>query len=191
MTKQVNAAAVEHGLSEKQMHAIHGDLMAPTVDPSPLGVEMSNFDLVTICMALHHLEDPTKLVKALIDRLKVRGVLLVIDRATSPEKYQEQLKRAKFGNSDLGSDNTPYAHQHQHHHYHDHGPGRYPAAHTVGHDSFTREEVEEAFEKAGCDEVDFVLYPGRSEVPMATGGSMQLFFARCRKTGKSKFGLGR
>lgn len=163
MIEKYNGAAREHGLTETQMHAQFGDLMAQNVDPSLLGPELSNFDLVTICMALHHLEDPPDAIRRLVDRLKPGGVMLVIDWATSPEKYRQQLGRP-------------------HHHVdHDHGPGSYPAAHTVAHDSFAKEQMEEALKNAGCGAVDFVLHPRTSSVPMATGGQMQLFFARGTK----------
>ena len=177
MIEKYNAVALELGLTETQMHARYGDLMAPTLDPSLLTPDLSNFDLVTICMALHHLEDPPEAVRRLVDRLKPGGILLVIDWATSPEKYQQQLQRRH----EEGSNGSARSHQHQH--GHDHGPGRYPAAHTVAHDSFAKEQMEEALKNTGCEAIDFVLHPRPSVVPMATGRQMQLFFARCRKGG--------
>ena len=169
MIEKYNAAARERGLSEKQMHGVCGDLMTSDLTSSLLGEDFFNFDLVVICMALHHLEDPHEAVKRLVERLRKGGILLVIDWATSSEKYQRQLRKSAETGEDANA------------HDHDHGPGQYPAAHTVAHDSFAREQMEEAFRNAGCGSVDFVLHPQPSEVPMAAGGQMQLFFARGRK----------
>lgn len=169
MIEKYNAAAREQGLSEEQMHAVLGDLMASELEPSLLCKELFDYDLVVICMALHHLEDPQEAVKRLVERLKVGGVLLVIDWAADGEKYQQQLRKNAESSSEQAADD------------HDHGPGRYPAAHTVAHDHFAREQVEDAFNKAGCSDIDFVLHPQPSTVPMEVGGQMQLFFARGRK----------
>ena len=178
MVEKYNSVAAEQKLSPEQMHAVHGDLIRPNVDPALLSDDLSNFDLVAICMALHHLEDPVHAVKRLVERLRFGGTLLVIDWATRPEADHTQRKRAQEGpggeKDDAGTGS----------HHHDHGPQRYPAAHTVAHDSFAREQMVEAFEKAGCDGVDFVLHPKPSVVPMATGGQMQLFFAKCTRRWK-------
>ncbi len=185
MVGKYNAAALEQGLSENQMHAIHGDLMSPKVNPALLGPETSEFDLVTICMALHHLEDPADAAKKLVARLKKGGTFLVIDWATGAGQDQEELKRAQQGGEldDNGSTEQHHHHHHEHQrgHGHDHGVQRYPAAHTVTRDSFPKEEIEEIFKDAGCEQVDFVLHPKKWSVPMARGGEMQLFFARCTK----------
>ena len=167
MVEKYNITAREQGISESKMHAVQGDLMAPEVDPSLAGEDLFNFDLVVICMALHHLENPQEAVKRLVNRLKVGGVLVIIDWATGSEKYRRQ-QETKKGNNDGGA-------------HHDHRSGRYPAAHTVAHDSFAREQIEGALKDAGCSETDFVLASKPSVVPMATGGQMQLFFARGKK----------
>ncbi|KAI5795700.1 S-adenosyl-L-methionine-dependent methyltransferase [Geopyxis carbonaria] len=58
-----------------------------------------------------------------------------------------------------------------------------PAAHTIAHHSFSKKQMAEAFETAGCAEgFAFMELPEKSEVPRAKGGVMQMFFARGTKT---------
>ena len=191
MVEKYNSVAAERNLPPEQMHAVHGDLIRPNVDPALVSDHLSNFDLVAICMALHHLEDPVHAVRRLVERLRVGGTLLVIDWATStsPEADPTPRKRGQEGpggggggggggKDDAGTGSHHHDQSHGHgHHDHD-GPS---AAHTVAHDSFAREQMVEAFEKAGCDEVDFVLHSQPSVVPMARGGQMHFFFAKCTR----------
>ena len=175
MVETYNATARERGLTENQMHAVHGDLMAQNVDASLLGEKWSDFDLVVISMALHHLEDPFEGVKRLVNRLKEGGTLLVIDWAQNP--------KAKDGNAEQQGGHDHHQHSHQHQHNHGDGKGSHPAAHTMLHDHFSKEQMEKAFNDAGCDHFDLVLHPEQSVVAM--GGKetkMQLFFARGRRT---------
>ena len=184
MVETYNAKARERSLTENQMHAVHGDLMAQPVDPSFLGEKWTNFDLATISMALHHLEDPFEGVKKLVERLREGGTLLVIDWATVPKAEDDGA-----AGEQQGSHNHEHQHSHGHHHGHQHqqghgdGKASHAAAHTMLHDSFSKEQMEKAFKDAGCDHFDFVLHPETSIVAM--GGReqrMRLFFGRGRRS---------
>jgi SAM-dependent methyltransferase len=165
MVENYNLAARELGFSETQMYAVQGDLMEG--DGSLSGEEFFNFDLVAICMALHHLADPHEAVKRLVARLRVGGVLVITDWAATAEKdCQKNVQwEGRCGNG------------------HDDTLRRHPAAHTIAHLNFAKGEIETVLEHAECNAVDFVLHAESSTVPMAPGGKMRLFFARATKAG--------
>lgn len=144
--------------------------MADDVDPALLTDAMYDFDLVVISMALHHIEHPSKGVQRLVERLRIGGVLLVVDWATTTGQGQ-QSPGAKGHHHDapppIGGENGD-----------DLGDFKHQSAHTVAHNSFSREQMEDMFMKVGCKDIDFVLATERSVVPMAAGEEMQLLFAR-------------
>ncbi|KAL6720951.1 hypothetical protein ACLMJK_000051 [Lecanora helva] len=187
MVETYNAAAKELGLSSRQMYAIRGDLMAENVDPALLGEEMSGFDLVVICLALHHIEDSGEAIERLVERLRVGGTMLVIDWATIEEKGRgqqgevgvEERDGEESGHRQQGAGH--YHHHHNHQYPHDLREINHPAAHTVAHNSFAKEQMAQAFESAGCGDFEFVLHEKPSSVPMIAGGQMQLFFAKGSK----------
>lgn len=176
-TYKTAAHECEQDFPETQMRAVKGDLMADDVDPALLGDEMSDFDLVVISMALHHLEHPHKAVQRLIDRLRVGGVLLIVDKAVTANLSKEQHQQTHSGGHD---------HHHVHHAtapIHAHGNDddeifKDLTNHTIAHNSFTQEQIEDMFTKAACNDVDFVLLPEKSPAPTEMGGEMQLFFAK-------------
>lgn len=157
MLAEYRATANELGLSSSQMTTVQGNLLtADPVDfsstnPPMTEEQLSDFDLVAICMALHHVDDLDLAVKRLVERLRPGGVLLIIDWATK---------------TDAGKGITGAAH---------------PASHTVSHNSFTREQILGLFAGAGCGEADFVLAERLSDVPKAWSGKMQMFWARATK----------
>ncbi|KAM5438396.1 hypothetical protein MferCBS31731_004973 [Microsporum ferrugineum] len=57
----------------------------------------------------------------------------------------------------------------------------HPAAHTVSHSGFTKEEMDGFFSSAGCKESDYTVLKEQMTVPEAWGGKMTLFFAKGRK----------
>ncbi|PHH78301.1 hypothetical protein CDD83_3997 [Cordyceps sp. RAO-2017] len=159
MLAQYRATAAEIGLSEAQARAVQGNLLAPNIEATatspPLSEEqLSNFDMVAICMALHHVDDIELATRRLAQRLRPGGVLLIIDWAT------------RDGSA---SETTPLQYQ------------PHPAAHTISHDSFTQDQILGLFQQAGCGDSRFVLADQLSDVPGALGGKMQLFFARASK----------
>ncbi|GJD02119.1 Methyltransferase domain-containing protein [Colletotrichum higginsianum IMI 349063] len=174
MLDKYRATAIDIGLSESQIVAVQGNLLGPFVETTkpPLDREqLSNFDLVAICMALHHVDDIDMAIKRLSERLRPGGVLLVVDWA----------KRDTASNSaGMDSQNAHHQHQHQYHHpQHQNQP--HPASHTISHDSFTEEQMVGLFDGARCGHSSFVLAERLSDVPGARTGKMQLFFARATK----------
>ncbi|KAK6814120.1 hypothetical protein RU639_009924 [Aspergillus parasiticus] len=97
-----------------------GNLLAPIVQPTnpPLDdEELDSFDLVAICMALHHVEDIQIATQHLASRLRPGGVFSIIDWAT-----RDSLAMHEHASPDA---------VHPEH----------PAAHTISHDSFTQEQI--------------------------------------------------
>lgn len=176
MLAKYRGTANDLGLAESQMMTVQGNLLLQDQQPTKPALsreQLSNFDVVAICMALHHVDDIDLAIKKLAERLRTGGVLLVIDWA----------KR----DAELAS--TGVAHSHEHHnHSHDHNHNGdkihsyHPAAHTISHDSFTKETIFRLFEQAGCGDAKFALADTLSEVPGARSGKMQLFFARATKS---------
>ncbi|KAF5704715.1 hypothetical protein FGLOB1_8368 [Fusarium globosum] len=73
--------ALKAGYTSTKMRAIQADLIDPDLTPSP---EIDtpgffDFDVVVMCMALHHIEDPDNMVLQLSKRLRPGGILLIID----------------------------------------------------------------------------------------------------------------
>ena len=86
MLAKYRATAGELGLSEQRMMAVQGDLLAErtdhlTTEPRLSDEELAGFDLVAICMALHHASDVELATRRLAERLRPGGVLLIIDWA--------------------------------------------------------------------------------------------------------------
>ncbi|KAJ5710644.1 hypothetical protein N7488_004800 [Penicillium malachiteum] len=186
MLDKYRATAADLGLDESRMIAIQGDLLAPTVKPTtpPLSEdELNGFDLVAICMALHHVEDINLATKRLAERLRPGGVLLIIDWATR-DSLNGTVKQPV-----MATGQTSSANNHHHHHYHNHHQHhvdeiinpKHPAAHTISHDSFSKEQIFSLFKQAGCGESKFVLANRLSPVPGARSGEMQLFWTRATK----------
>ncbi|KAB8212312.1 Methyltransferase domain protein [Aspergillus parasiticus SU-1] len=140
--------------------AVQGNLLAPIVQPTnpPLDdEELDSFDLVAICMALHHVEDIQIATQHLASRLRPGGVFSIIDWAT-----RDSLAMHEHASPDA---------VHPEH----------PAAHTISHDSFTQEQIVSLYEQAGCGDARFVLADRLLDVPGARSGKMQLFWARATK----------
>ncbi|KAE8346846.1 hypothetical protein BDV24DRAFT_122313 [Aspergillus arachidicola] len=119
--------------------------------------ELDSFDLVAICMALHHVEDIQIATQHLASRLRPGGVFSIIDWAT-----RDSLAMHEHASPDA---------VHPEH----------PAAHTISHDSFTQEQIVSLYEQAGCGDARFVLADRLLDVPGARTGTMQLFWARATK----------
>ncbi|OBS21735.1 hypothetical protein FPOA_08072 [Fusarium poae] len=81
MAEQYNKMALKAGYTPTKMHAIQGDMIEPESTPCP---ELDtpaffNFDLIVMCMALHHIENPDDMILQLSKRLRPGGLLLIID----------------------------------------------------------------------------------------------------------------
>ncbi|KAJ9156479.1 hypothetical protein NKR23_g1117 [Pleurostoma richardsiae] len=150
MVEQYNNAARSQGLSGEQMRAVQGDLLAhPEKLDSP---DLFNFDVIVISAALHHVEDPAKMVQRLAERLASGGSLVVVDGVAASE-------------SGCAVPNAEH-----------------PAAHTVSRkQGFTKQEILDMFSQAGLVDADYRWHPQRTAMPDEFGGEQQIFFARAKK----------
>lgn len=196
MLAKYNATAARLGLGPDEMLGVRGDLFAEPLkatDPALPDERLRGFDLVAICMALHHMQDIQLAISKLAERLRPGGTLLVIDWAqingatAAQREFMEDVKNGGIQAKGVQQqDIMGHGHQtQQHHHHHFVDPEQpwkpHPASHTITHDSFTEEQIEELFRNAGCTEVRWKLADKLSSVPGARTGKMQLFWARATK----------
>lgn len=198
MLAKYNETATRLGLGPEEMIAVRGDLFADPVEETdpPLPEErLQNFDLVALCMALHHMEDIQMAISKLASRLRPGGTLLVIDWAQingatpAQKEFMEDVQSGKI--PDKITPQSGEGQEHHHHHQHQEQkhqyvdpkePGKaHPASHTISHDSFTEAQMEELFKKAGCTDARWRLAEKLNDVPGARTGKMQLFWARATK----------
>ncbi|KAJ3542398.1 hypothetical protein NM208_g4115 [Fusarium decemcellulare] len=154
MAEQYNEMALKAGFTSKKMLAIQGDLIDPESTPCPEldTPEFSNFDYIVMCMALHHVEDPEKMVSKLASRLREGGILVIVDWVAVSESNCADAEQARtFTN------------------------------HTMTRMGFEEKDVREPFEKAGLEGWSWKWASTRSQVPKEIGGEQQLFLARGRK----------
>jgi SAM-dependent methyltransferase len=71
-----NKRAREAGIPPDAMMALRGDLLLDDDLPSP---DLHGFDIAVMSMALHHVEDPGKILSELVKRLNPGGVIAVLD----------------------------------------------------------------------------------------------------------------
>ena len=169
MVEKYNTAARTQGVTPARMHAIQGNLFAPAPAPAGKGEgealstkEYFDFDIIVMSMALHHVEDPSAAVKALVRRLRDGGVVLIIDRTPTPPRGGEPRQGDLVGHAHDGA--------------HAHGVHS-----TVAHDGFSEDDIKRMLEGAGCREVGYMLAAEPTVLPVEFGGQMQVFFARGRK----------
>lgn len=155
MVEQYNMLAKKHGYDSSAMHAVHGDFVDARTNPSVdlNGPEFSDFDLIAMSMALHHVEDPKTLIKTLSRRLRGGGVLLIIDWVSASES----------GCSSAGP------------------PAGEPVSHTVACMGFERRQLDDWFANAGLKTFGWKWFSSQSELPGEMGGLKQGFLARAMK----------
>ena len=172
MVDRYNADAREAGVSGKRMYAIRGDLM--DISEGPLeGQDFFNFDLIIMSMALHHIDDPKRMITELVRRLKPGGRAVIIDWIRS----DENVIREHGGSSHEQPFNHGAGSGAAHHHEHIPHPG----AHTVSFDGFSRDQMQSWFKEAGCSNSDYVLAESPSQVPSDPRGQKHMFFAKGTK----------
>lgn len=88
MVDDYNKVAAELGVSDK-MHADVGDLGSETVDVR-FEDSRSRFDIIVSSMALHHIENPTGLLRNLAKRLTPGGVVWILDSYDSGNREQDK-----------------------------------------------------------------------------------------------------
>jgi len=175
MVDGYNNHAKESGYSPEQMIAVKGDFLGDDSFDN-WSDDLRNFDVAVISMALHHVDNPGKMLKRLLERLKPGGVLMVIDRAARKEGGQE------------GAHN--HGHHHHHHHQHEVDLNAHPTGKTIHpeHQAFAPEFLQKIFDSAGCSSATF-RYVEHSEdfvVPESVSGVQgglkgKLFLASAKK----------
>ncbi|KAF4340628.1 hypothetical protein FBEOM_5474 [Fusarium beomiforme] len=153
--EQYNQMALKAGYTPTKMRAIQGDLIDPELTPS---TEINtpaffDFDVVVMCMALHHIEDPDNMIMELSKRLRPGGILLIIDWVVNSAGSSAQA-----GNRTLGVPNG-----------------------AISRMGFEESEVKSAYDKAGLVDWSWKWTSTPSQVPREIGGEQQLFFARGMK----------
>jgi len=81
MVATYNTSAQNQGLSKDEMFAVEANLTSEN-NPNPQelsGDEFFNFDLAGVCLGFHHFDNPELAAKRLADRLRIGGVLVIID----------------------------------------------------------------------------------------------------------------
>ncbi|KAM0561592.1 hypothetical protein ACHAPJ_002760 [Fusarium lateritium] len=155
MAEQYNEMALKAGYTPTKMRAVQGDLIDPESTPSPElnSLAFFNFDVIIMCMALHHIQDPDYMILQLSKRLKQGGILVIVDWAAISESGSSQT-----GDRAMDLSNR-----------------------TGNRMGFTESDVRSAFEKAGLKDWSWKLASTRSQVPREIGGEQQLFLARGKK----------
>ncbi|CZS84663.1 unnamed protein product [Fusarium graminearum] len=156
MAEQYNKMALKAGYTPAKMHALQGDIIEPELTPCP---ELNtpaffNFDLIVMCMALHHIEDPEDMILQLSKRLRPGGLLLIIDWVSHLDSTTQEGENWKMDFSKL----------------------------SVNRMGFEEDEVKNAYDKAGLEDWSWKWTSTPSQVPREIGGKQQLFFARGRKS---------
>lgn len=130
MVEEFNRNAKAIDIAHK-MVGYKADLLSDSVPTEFSGPDFTDFDMVTVSMALHHFEHPQLALQRLAERLKKDGVCMIIDI----------LSRS-------GHDHDGHGGGHNHaegKHRHEFGD----AAHTVKTHGFTEEDMKKLFEGAG------------------------------------------
>ncbi|KAF7551483.1 hypothetical protein G7Z17_g4997 [Cylindrodendrum hubeiense] len=156
MVELYNTKAQEGGISPEKKRAISGDLLHPEATPSPElnSPEFFGFDVIVMCMALHHVEDPTAMIQKLSERLAEGGSLVIVDWVTPEESGCPLADKAQEMSN-----------------------------HTITRLGFFEKDVKEAYEKAGLEDWGWKWVSERCKMPEEIGGEQQLFMARGKRSG--------
>lgn len=177
MVREYNDHALAAGIPEEKMHAVQGNILAPSLPPSesqeiPFAEkEWFDFDIILLSMALHHVPSPSDAITKLTARLAQGGVLIIIDWLLSSIVYHDSGE-PRFGlPSHHGGGNNNHAHNVV--------PG---SEHTITRAGFEKEEMEGFFRDAGCVDVGFLGFEEMTRLGDGEGAVEQkLFVARTRK----------
>ncbi|KAF1963183.1 S-adenosyl-L-methionine-dependent methyltransferase [Byssothecium circinans] len=139
MVATYNARARTTSLPASAINAVVGDLF-DKANPSPpelSGSEWKDFDLAAVGFAFHHFEDVVYAAKALKERLRPGGALVITDFLEGGD-----LKADENGDPIPGTEgnwavhNHHHGHNHSHSNSHGHGHGH---DHTHGHEEKKRD----------------------------------------------------
>ena len=93
MVERFNELAVASEIpSVRTARAVEGDLLTGQEPPAELNTPgFYNFDVAAVGVGLHHFDDPAKAIGRLAQRLKVGGVLLIVDFVEEGAAEHSQL----------------------------------------------------------------------------------------------------
>lgn len=99
MVAQYNKRARAAGINQDIAYAEEGDLTAETADTKFQSEAWKNFDIVALVAGLHHMENISRTVDRLSERLKPGGVLFIVDLDVSHgrESHLTEDVKAKHG----------------------------------------------------------------------------------------------
>lgn len=182
MVEKFNRAARKQGISERQMYAVRGDLLATSgTFPALQAEDFFNFDVIVMSMALHHIGDPQEMLTKLVERLRERGSIVITDWTVEHQNDEtEPLQQHQQPQQEVAGDGVEDSHGHHHPQSHEHGHGQHSISHTVAHGAFTKHQMVTMLRRAGCDEVDLILLP-ESNSDSWMFGDRKIFFARGKK----------
>jgi SAM-dependent methyltransferase len=154
MAAEYNTKASNQGLTPAEMSASVGNLVDPT-NPPPLvfsGEEWFGFDLAAVGFGFHHFEDPVQAATRLAERLKIGGVLLIIDFLPHGPFDEDASAEVKGEDSGHGQGHSHCLVPHNGHDHDSAGSHLHfdpKASGTVNHLGFSEDTMRQAFEAAG------------------------------------------
>jgi SAM-dependent methyltransferase len=160
MVEKYNEWASSQHISQEVIFGIRGDLLAPSAEMEKLlqTSAYSEFDIIIISMALHHVADPKLMLKELVARMVDGGRILVIDWNKEEDTEYGEPVAGVLQKGDWKD-----------------------VKRTIKKQRFSESEVVGLLKSAGCREVEFVLCDEVSKLPMEFGGKERMFFGLGRK----------
>lgn len=138
-----NEIARKSGIPAEQMLAVQGTIPSTEMDTVLAKEDFSDFDLIAISMALHHIDDRVGVLSGLCERLRSGGVLVVVD--LTPEAHSHD-----HSHSNEQGHSHNHSHAQSHGHDHDHGHDHSAASHTISkHGGFGPEDMKALMVEAG------------------------------------------
>jgi SAM-dependent methyltransferase len=94
MVAEYNKAAAEAAFGPDRMKGYQHDVLsAPSTTSLPSGV-LAPFDIIVTSMALHHVADPGRLLRAFSELLKPGGVCVVVDMVPASAVHEGNEERS-------------------------------------------------------------------------------------------------
>lgn len=136
------------------MFAVQGDILNPTSDK--MGTEWFNFDIAIISMALHHVVDPITLLKRLRERVRIGGVIVVVDWLVDDSHDKKDEVGEKYDKSKMKKL--------------EHGPKIW--------NGFSEDGIQADLEAAGCERIEVEVFTVEMEAPEFMAGYDRVFIAK-------------